>query len=86
MKLADTAKMMNSDDFMVRFRAEYFQLSIRRDGLASMLQKYKLGTLTFKPNCSYELLHRQLVYMNSYLDCLEERAKIENINLDMTNQ
>ena len=79
--LNDTVEMMNSEDFKERFRAEYFQLTIRRDGLANMLYKYKLGTLTFKPKCSYELLHKQIVYMNSYLDALEERARIEGIDL-----
>ena len=57
MSLNETATMMNSEDFKERFKAEYFQLVIRRDGLASMLQKYKLGTLTFKPSCPYELLY-----------------------------
>ena len=81
MSLNETATMMNSEDFKERFRAEYFQLVIRRDGLASMLQKYKLGTLTFKPKCSYELLHTQLIHMNAYLDVLEERARIESVYL-----
>ncbi|EDS80786.1 conserved hypothetical protein, partial [Clostridium perfringens C str. JGS1495] len=31
--------------------------------------------------CSYELLHTQLVYMECYLNTLEERAKIEGIEL-----
>ena len=46
-----------------------------------MLKKYKEGTLTFEPTCSYELLHTQLVYMECYLNTLEERAKIEGIEL-----
>lgn len=51
-----------------------------------MLKGYKQGTLNFKPDCSNELLlaqllHTQLVYMECYINILEERAKIENIEL-----
>lgn len=81
MKLLDTVEMMNSSDFKERFRAEYYQLKIRKEGLANMLKKYKNGDLTFTPNCSYELLHTQLVYMECYMNTLEERAAIENIEL-----
>lgn len=81
MSLNETVTMMNSEDFKERFRAEYFQLVIRRNGLENMLQKYKLGTLTFKPSCPYELLYTQLIHMNAYLDVLKERARIENIVL-----
>jgi len=81
MKLLETVEMMNSSDFKERFRAEYFQLKIRKEGLANMLEKYKNGALSFTPKCSYELLHTQLVYMECYMNVLEERAKIENIEL-----
>ena len=81
MKLSETAKMMVSEDYKERFRAEYLQLKIRITGLSNMLKKYKEGTLTFKPSCSYELLHTQLVYMECYLNTLEERSEIENIDL-----
>lgn len=43
MKLLDTVEMMNSSDFKERFRAEYYQLKIRKEGLANMLKKYKNG-------------------------------------------
>ena len=33
MKLQDTIELMNSSDFKDRFKAEYYQLKIRRDGL-----------------------------------------------------
>ena len=46
-----------------------------------MLKKYKEGTLGFKPNCDYDLLHTQLVYMECYMNVLEERAKVEGIKL-----
>lgn len=46
-----------------------------------MLKAYKAGTLPFKPKCSYELLYEQLVYMKAKLKVLEERARIEQIDL-----
>ena len=81
MKLLDTVEMMNSSDFKERFRAEFYQLKIRRDGLQNMLFKYKNGELPFTPNCTYELLHKQLIFMDCYMNILSERAEIEGIEL-----
>ena len=81
MNLNETIKMMNSSDFKERTKAEYYQLKIRTEKLEAMLEKYRNGTLDFTPNCSYDLLHEQLIYMNSYLRVLKERAQIENIEL-----
>lgn len=81
MELKNTIEMMNSADFKERFKAEYFQLVIRRGKLEAMLEKYKADTLPFTPNCSYELLYEQVVYMKQYQRILEERARIENVEL-----
>lgn len=81
MNLLDTINMMNSSDFKERFKAEYFQLKLRLEGLNNMLVKYKSGELNFKPVCSYELLENQAMVMGNYLLILEERAKLENIDL-----
>ena len=81
MKLSETVEMMNSSDFKERFRAEFYQLKIRRDGLQNMLVKYKNGELPFTPNCTYELLHKQLIFMDCYMNILSERAEIEGIEL-----
>lgn len=81
MNLNETVKMMNSADFKERAKAEYYQLKIRKEKLEAMLEKYRNGTLDFTPNCSYDLLHEQLIYMSSYLRVLKERARIENIEL-----
>jgi hypothetical protein len=81
MKLNETWEMMVSSDYKERFRAEYFQLKIRIEGLFGMLEKYKANTLSFTPSCSYKLLHGQLTSMQMYRTHLEERAKIENIDL-----
>lgn len=81
MELKDTVKLMTSEDFKDRFKAEYRQLENRVEGLRIMLEKYKAGELPFKPKCSYELLHEQLVHMEAYARTLDERAKIEGIDL-----
>ena len=81
MELENTIELMDNADYKNRFKAEYYQLKIRREKLESMLEKYKAGTLTFSPSCSYELLFEQVVYMTQYQRILEERAHIENVNL-----
>ena len=81
MNLLDTIPLMTSEDFRDRAKAEYYQLKIRHDRLSDMLTKYREGTLDFTPNCSYDLLHTQLVYMECYMNVLEERAEIEDIEL-----
>ena len=81
MKLQDTIKMMDNSDYNERFKAEYYQLKIRYERLSRMLKGYREGTLDFTPNCSYDLLHTQLVYMECYMNVLEERAEIENVEL-----
>ena len=81
MKLEDTISLMTSDDYKDKTKAEYLQLKIRHEKLANILKGYREGTLDFEPNCSYDLLHTQLVYMECYMNVLEERAKIEGIDL-----
>ena len=73
--------MMVSSDYAERFKAEYFQVKIRANGLKAMLQKYKTGTLSFKPTCSYSILKGQLSSMLIYASFLERRANAEKINL-----
>lgn len=82
MELKDTIKLMWSADYKDRFKAEYYQLKIRKEKLSNMLNKYdEVDTLGFNPKCSYKLLSYQLECMNEYLEVLEERAKIEDIKL-----
>lgn len=83
MELKDTVDLMLSGNYMERFLAEYHQLNNRINELQGMLIKYRHGTLDFVSNCSYDLLHTQLVYMKVYRDILEERAKIANIDLSV---
>lgn len=83
--LEDTIKLMTSDDYKKRFKAEYIQLEIRCEKLASMIEQYKAGTLDFKTDCPIELLEKQLKHMREYLWVLEERSFIEEINLFAIN-
>ena len=81
MELKDTIELMTSDDYAERLKAEYVQLDIRVKKLICFLGKYKAGKLAFKPKCTYETLMTQLVYMCDYRRVLEQRAKIEGIDL-----
>ena len=81
MQLKDTVEMMNSEDFKERFKAEYYQLSIRLYGLTSMLYKWKNNMLDFETKCSKETLENQVIFMQGYMDILRLRAKIEEIDL-----
>lgn len=81
MEIKDTIPMMTDSDYKERFRAEYFQLTIRMEKLREMLVKMTAGTLEFTPLCSFELLSEQHSIMHRLCDVLEERAKIEGIDL-----
>jgi hypothetical protein len=81
MKLEDTIDLMKSDDYKDRFKAEYYQLTIRYQKLFDMCIKYKAGTLGFKPRCTLELLEEQLRAMGKLIMLLDVRAEIEGIVL-----
>ena len=81
MELKDTVKLMNSEDYKERFKAEYFQTKIRYEKLKAMTTKYEAGTLNFEPKCSLDLLSDQQHYMGQYLHCLEMRAELEGIDI-----
>ena len=81
MELKETIELMQSSDYKDRFKAEYYQARIRFEKLTSMLDKYKLGTLSFEPTCPIDLLEEQRKYMYQYLRCLVIRAEIEGIKL-----
>lgn len=81
MELKDTTKLMTSDDYTMRFVAEYLQLKIRYEKLMDMCLKWDKGELNFNPICPREIYAEQLRYMFSYLCVLEERAQFEGIDL-----
>lgn len=82
MKIEETAKLMVSDDYKGRFKAEYHQLRIRYRKLFILLTKNRLGALGFKPDCPIDTLKEQLEAMRHYIAVLEERAIMENIDLE----
>ena len=81
MNLKDTVEMLNSEDYKERFKAEYFQLLLRLDGLLGMLIKGENGVLDFEPKCSRETLENQVIFMQGYMGILRLRAEIEGIEL-----
>jgi len=85
-QMYDTAVLMNSEDYKERFAAEYWQTKLRYDRLHRMVVHYEAGTLEFKPKCSLDLLKQQKAAMGQYLYCLEVRAEIEQIMLDMPKE
>ena len=80
--LADTIPYMNSSDYKDRFIGEYWQTKIRYDKLHDMTVRYEAGKLNFTPSCPLDLLKEQKKYMGMYLNRLEIRAVLEEIDLD----
>ncbi len=80
--LADTIPYMNSSDYKDRFIGEYWQTRIRYDKLHDMTVRYEAGKLNFTPTCPLDLLKEQKKYMGMYLNKLEIRAVLEEIDLD----
>lgn len=79
--LSETIELMTSADYKDRLKAEYWQTKIRRDKLASMVEKYNAGELDFTPTCSIDILATQLAWMGMYLSILGIRAEMEGIDL-----
>ena len=81
MKLENTVDLMLSKDYKERFQAEYYQVKIRYERLKAMLRDWDEGRLEFAPTCLKPMYSLQIASMRSYLDVLEERAKLEDIDL-----
>ena len=81
----DTASLMESLDYKDRFVAEYIQLAIRVGNLNDYLERdaeaQKVPDAHKMSYEAHELLQRQYLAMKTYLEVLEERAKIEKIEL-----
>lgn len=69
-------------DYKQRMIREYRELQERISNLAHMLEGYEEGTLDFMPACSFQLLESQLYAMGAYANILQERARIEQVDLD----
>lgn len=81
MELKHTVSLMLSSDYKERFIAEYLQVKIRYEKLIAMCNKWDEGKLEFTPTCPRSLYADQLGYMQAYMSVLEERAKLEGIDL-----
>lgn len=69
------------DDYKIRMVKEYVELKERYEKLHKMIVKYDVGILDFTPNCPIDILRKQKSIMGEYLNILEIRAEIENIDL-----
>ena len=81
MELKDTIKQMTSADYKERFKAEYWQTSIRYNKLRDFIDKYERNELDFEPTCPMWVHHLQADIMSAYLNVLDQRAKFENVDL-----
>ncbi len=87
-ELKDTIEFMNSKDYKERFVAEYLQTKIRYEKLKKFNQRITVGQMRglekFEPehDCPLNLLLKQQQIMRQLLDILEQRAIIEDIDLE----
>ena len=81
-ELEKTAAMMCSTDYKERFAAEYYQPETRYIKLNAMVEKWDKGELNFTPTCPRATYDIQLSAMKKYLDILQIRAKIEDVELN----
>lgn len=80
-ELRGTIKMMNSENYKERFKAEYYQVVIRYQKLKSMLDKWDNGQLEFTPTCPRSTYNMQITAMTDYIAVLEARAVMEGVEL-----
>ena len=91
MELKDTIKLMDSEDYKERFKAEYYQTKIRYEKLKKLNNKieafhhldYDKRNIMEEPkhDCPAGMLREQQQIMGNYLHILEVRAEIEKIKL-----
>ena len=80
-ELEDTIELMTSNDYKERFKAEFWQLSIRYHKLRDIISRAEVNLLDFRPQCPLYVLRIQLEEMKGYMRTLQERAEIEGIDL-----
>ena len=83
-ELKETVELMQSADYKERFAAEYYQLETRFLKLRDMVLKWDNGTLNFTPTCPRDIYEEQLDAMSRYLVILIERARMENVELEIS--
>lgn len=77
-ELKQTIPMMESADYKERFKAEYYQLTIRLEKLKALVNEWG-ESIPNGPRTIYEF---QIDAMEQYQGLLEFRAEMENIKLD----
>jgi hypothetical protein len=86
MELKDIIKGIKSKDYKERFKAEYWELRIRTTKLMNMLVKWDSNRLDFKPTCPRYIYDLQIKSMMEYLNILEARAEMEQVDLGIENE
>lgn len=70
-ELKDTAKLMASEDYKERFKAEYWQLKIRYEKLKAFCNRIEAAGMKGEEapahDCSLEMLRAQQSFMGQYL-------------------
>ena len=74
-------KYITSENWKERFIGHYWATKIRRDGLNKMLILDKYGKLDYTPNCPIEILQDSLHALDLYLETLEKRAIVQDIDI-----
>lgn len=69
------------NNYKERFINEYVELKDKYIKLHKMLVKYDAGKLEFTPTCPIDMLRKQKSLMGQYLNVLEIRAMIEDVEL-----
>ena len=71
----------DTNNYKQRFINEYVELKDKYIKLHKMLVKYDAGKLEFTPTCPIDMLRKQKSLIGQYLDILEVRAMIEDVEL-----
>ena len=69
------------NNYKERFINEYVELKDKYIKLHKILVKYDAGKLEFTPTCPIDMLRKQKSLMGQYLNVLEVRAIIEDVEL-----
>ena len=80
-ELKDTVRYMTSEDWRLRFIAEYLQVKIRYEKLHRMIVRREVGMNDFNTPIPLESWKAQALYMGMYLYELEKQAAIHGIPL-----
>lgn len=80
MELKDTIELMESDNYKDRFKAEYYQVKIRKEKLQKMLNNW--NSLNPELSCLKDFCDFQLDIMMEYMQVLKHRAEKEGIELN----